>query len=74
MHMAQTVSTPRSRLARQRRRSGTRIFQIEINEEDLIVELIANDYLAETKRDNRNAVNQALQRAVDFLIFGKEEK
>lgn len=68
-----SVHTPYERkvLCRARRRAGKRVYQIELDTDELCEELIATDRLQETDRGNHAAVARALGRAVEFLIFGK---
>jgi hypothetical protein len=66
MEIQQVTSVAmRMKRVRARKRQGLRVYQLELDETDLIEELIVSGYLKETA--------QALQRAVMFLIFGKKE-
>ena len=56
-----------------RRKQGRRVYELELNEDDLAEELIITGYLQVTDRDNHAAVARGLGRAVEFLIFGKKE-
>ena len=61
-------------LCRARRRAGKRVYQLELDTDELCEELIINGYLQETDRGNHAAVARALGRAVEFVIFGKTEQ
>ena len=65
----QTVSTPRSRLARQRRRAGVRCFKIEVEEVALVAYLSSEPLkLIDPNTDDRAAIEKALTKLVGTII------
>jgi hypothetical protein len=53
-----------------RRQAGLRVYSIELPEIDLVEELKANGFRFD--EDDHHSVEQALQKAVEYLIFGKK--